>query len=88
MARSGELSLKRLAQERIESGELSCDPSARMWGSHGSGAVCSLCERSIGPEEIEYEVEMKSNDGGHTTLHFHRACHSIWHGECQAALAR
>lgn len=87
MTRSGELSLQRLAQERIESGQLPCDPSARMWGSRGSGAACALCGRPISAEEIEYEVETKLN-GTAGTLQFHRACHSIWHTECETALAR
>ena len=87
MTRGSELSLKRLAQERIESGQLPCDPSARMWGSRGSGATCVLCGRPIGPDEIEYEVEMRIN-GAPDTLQFHRACHAVWHTECEGAVAR
>ena len=87
MARSGELLLKRLAQERIESGALPCDPGARMWGSRGSGASCALCGEPIGPDEIEYEVEMRVN-GGTEPLQFHRVCHSVWHTECEGEAAR
>ena len=87
MTREEALSLKRLAQERIESGQLPCDPSARMWGSRGSGAECALCGRPIGPNEIEYEVEMRVN-GTTDTLQFHRVCHSVWHTACEGELTR
>lgn len=81
MTRAAERSLKQLAQERIESGQLPCDRPARMWGSRGSGAPCALCGRPIGPNEIEYEVELRH--GVHDTLHFHRVCHAAWHTECE-----
>ena len=87
MTQGAEVSLRRSAQKRIESGELPCDPSARMWGSRGSGAPCALCGQVIGPDEIEYEVEMKAG-GAAGTLQFHRACHTIWHTECEQATAR
>ena len=86
MTREEALSLRRLAQERIESGQLPCDPAARMWGSRGSGATCALCGQSIGPNEIEYEVEMSVN-GVTDTLQFHRVCHSVWHAECEGERA-
>jgi hypothetical protein len=85
--KENEMSLQRVAHERIESGELPCDTSARMWGSHGSGAPCALCGRPIGPDEIEYEVETRVK-GKADTLQFHRLCHSIWHSACEGELAR
>ena len=87
MTRSREISLKQLAQERIESGQLPCDPAARLWGSHGSGAACALCGRPIGPDEIEYEVETRIK-GAPDALHFHRACHSVWHTQCEGEMVR
>jgi hypothetical protein len=87
MTRSPETSLKRLAQERMGSGQLPRHPAARMWGSHGHCAPCALCGRPIGPDEIEYEVEMRINEAP-DTLHFHRACHSVWHTECEGEMAR
>ncbi len=52
---------------------------SRMWGSYGSGALCALCNRTIGRKEIEYEV-----DGGERewTLRFHLVCHAVWQAEC------
>lgn len=52
---------------------------SRMWGSHGSGAPCSLCEQPIRPEEIEYEVDAGERAG---TLRFHLTCHAVWQAEC------
>jgi hypothetical protein len=55
-----------------------------MWGSRGTGVRCALCGRAIGPDEVEYEVEL-STDGAQSTLPFHLACHAIWHGACEAS---
>lgn len=77
--------LKELAKQRIASGELPCPPAARTWGSHGSGAPCSLCAQPIQAHEIEYEVatvdSRESAEG--RTVRFHLRCHAAWQAECQ-----
>jgi hypothetical protein len=83
MAPREDPALRRLAIERIESGRLPCNPAARTWGSHGTGAACALCEHPIGPDQIEYEVELKTARAD-ITLQFHLACYSIWHGICES----
>ncbi|HEX4025004.1 MAG TPA: hypothetical protein VHX52_09930 [Steroidobacteraceae bacterium] len=70
-----------MAKQRIQAGELPCNPSRRMWGSRGTGAPCSLCGRPIRIEEVEYEIEVP-DEGKEQVLRFHLACHSIWHSEC------
>jgi hypothetical protein len=75
-----------LAKRRIEAGELPCYRVRHIWGSHGSGACCSLCDQPIRAEEIEYEVA--SGPEAHEraqTLRFHLACHAIWQAECARA---
>lgn len=75
-----------LAKQRIETGELPCYPVRRMWGSHGSGACCSLCDQPIRAEEIEYEVASGPEaDEQAQTLRFHLTCHAIWQAECTRA---
>ena len=76
--------LGRLAKQRIQAGELPCDPDRRMWGSRGSGALCSLCGRPIRHEEVEYEIEMPE-EGAERVLRLHLACHSVWQAECMRA---
>jgi len=82
---SKEDELERVAKQRIRTGELPCHPTARMWGSHGTGALCSLCDRPIRPEEVEYEVALAADGDsgrGEHVLRFHLACHAIWQAEC------
>jgi hypothetical protein len=43
---------------------------------YGSGKPCAYCGRTIGPLEIEYEVELSSG-----RLQFHRACQHLWESE-------
>jgi hypothetical protein len=77
-----------LARQRIESGELPCYRVRHLWGSHGSGACCALCDQPIRTEEIEYEVasDPEAVEAAQTqTLRFHMACHAIWQAECARA---
>ena len=82
--------LKALARQRIASGELPCQPAARTWGSHGSGAPCSLCNGSVREDQIEYEVAVVDARGlaEPRTLRFHLACHAAWQSECRRPAAR
>ncbi len=51
----------------------------RMWGGKGSRLPCDFCRVTVGPEDVEYEVEAKL-DGGTVMLHFHPRCHDAWTG--------
>ena len=85
---SREDELEQVAKERIRTGQLPCHPAARMWGSRGTGVPCSLCDRAIAPEEVEYEVAADADgDSGHAEhiLRFHLACHAIWQAQCVRA---
>lgn len=83
MAHSADSELRRLAVQRIGAGRLPCDSAARMWGSQGTGAACALCDHSIVPEEIEYEVELDGKSA-RPTLQFHLACYSVWLSVCES----
>jgi hypothetical protein len=37
---------------------------------YGTGEWCYLCEKSIAPHQIEYEIEL-NEPGGTRALHFH-----------------
>ena len=77
---ASETELRRMAHSGIEEGRLVCDRPECTWGGHGNGALCELCGKPIGAQEIEYEVQI-ARDGGRTR-HFHLACHFAWRSEC------
>jgi hypothetical protein len=49
----------------------------RMWGGKGCGVPCDFCRVTVGPEDVEYEVEAQL-DGATVMLHFHPRCHDAW----------
>jgi hypothetical protein len=51
----------------------------RMWGGKGSGLACDFCRVTVGPDDVEYEIEAQL-DGGTVMLHFHYRCHYAWTG--------
>ena len=70
-----------LARERIAQGQLPREADARMWGGHGTGQPCTLCDNPIRRDEVEFEVE-EHRDGAVHTFRFHRICQSVWQLEC------
>jgi hypothetical protein len=51
----------------------------RMWGGKGSGLPCDFCRVLVGPEDVEYEVEVQLDDAT-VMLRFHYRCHYAWTG--------
>jgi hypothetical protein len=74
--------LRRVARDRIEKGQLPHVVPPRMWGGKGAGRRCSLCDKPIGPDEMELEVEQHSAGKAEAALSFHVACHALWQLEC------
>jgi hypothetical protein len=68
--------LQPITPERNQDTQLPLE-TTRVWGGRGSGRPCALCERVIGPAEIEYELEVPV-DGAVQTLRFHLDCHALW----------
>ncbi len=80
-----EARLRLIARARIASGELPCPtPQLRMWGGYGSGKVCVVCDKTIEPVDVEYEVE-ETVKGTLKLMWFHLVCQSIWQLECARA---
>jgi hypothetical protein len=48
-----------------------------MWGGHGSGLVCSLCDVPILETETEMELEYEGSVEN-SVVRFHLQCQSIW----------
>jgi hypothetical protein len=74
--------LRGMARELITNGRLPCQQPMRIWGGHGTGEqICSVCDRIISSDEVEYEIEHDS--GGTKYLsRFHFLCHAAWQVEC------
>jgi hypothetical protein len=77
---TSEPELRRIARAQIDQGHLPCDTPAHTWGGQGEGKLCELCGQRIGPEEIEYEVQMMADRD--LTCRFHWRCHAAWRAEC------
>jgi hypothetical protein len=76
-----ETELRRVARERVASGDLPSEIISRMWASRGRGQSCSLCDRPIQNDEVEYEIEADIA-GAKGTFLFHWPCHAVWQLAC------
>jgi hypothetical protein len=76
-----EAELRPIARERIASGQLPREAPSRIWGGHGTGQLCALCDKPIERDEVEYEVE-EHIDGTVQLFRFHMVCQSVWQLEC------
>ena len=73
--------LRPKARELIQEGHLTCAPPLRVWGGYGSDLRCSLCEKPIRSDDIEYEIE-QPGAASVTIYRFHFDCHAAWQLEC------
>ena len=69
-----EKALFALARDRITQGRLPHTVPGSVWAGAGSRDKCSLCEQTIEPDQVEYEL---SGNGG-AMIRFHMRCHAIW----------
>ena len=76
-----EAELRSIARRRIEQGQLPSAPPSRIWGGHGSGQLCALCDQPIQRGDVELEVEVHVHSVART-IRFHRDCQAIWQIEC------
>jgi hypothetical protein len=72
-----EEALQKRARERIEQGLLPREKPTRLWGGHGSGQSCSLCDQPISDTEPEMELEYETT-ARVPTVRFHLRCQSLW----------
>jgi hypothetical protein len=59
----------------------------RMWGGSGCGAPCDFCRATVGPSDVEFEVEAEI-DGTRILLRFHARCHDEWAAGHEPATAK
>ena len=77
--RISEETLRSLARQRIDAGQLPVIVAHRVSAGYGSGECCCLCAQPVEKHHVAYEVG-DSRDGG--WLVFHVNCHSVWQFEC------
>jgi hypothetical protein len=68
------------ARNRMASGRLPREPEQSLWAGTGDGQPCSLCDRLIDAQQVEYEVEFVGDP--RRLYRFHRVCHQAWELEC------
>lgn len=67
-------------RRRIADGRLPREPQLNLWAGTGDGQLCSLCDRVIDSQQIEYELQFAA--GTEVVHRFHRICHQAWELEC------
>jgi hypothetical protein len=68
------------ARRRVATGRLPSEHPQYLWAGAGDHQLCSLCDRPIDPEQIEYELQFHANP--RIPYRFHRICHEAWELEC------
>jgi hypothetical protein len=67
-------------RRRIADRRLPSEPQLYLWAGAGDGQICSLCDRAIDSQQIEYEVQFTASP--EVVHRFHRICHQAWELEC------
>ena len=75
--------LREQATTVIQSGKLPSRSPDRTWGGPGVGAPCSVCERPVTKEEMEFEIQFArdSDNPGLDKFHVHIRCYAAWEFE-------
>ena len=79
-----ELIIRARIRQMVETGELPCEESGKVWAGRGDGTHCAACGEPIKPTEVEFEAELPSG----ATLRLHRLCHEVWRDECETLTAQ
>ena len=72
--------LRERAREVVQNGKLPRRQPDRTWGGPGVGALCSVCERPVTKDEMEFEIQF-AHDGeasGLDKFHVHVRCFAVW----------
>jgi hypothetical protein len=75
--------LREQARAVIKSGKLPARSPDRTWGGPGVGAACSVCEKPVMKDELEFEIQF-AHDGDNPGLdkfHVHLRCFAAWEFE-------
>jgi hypothetical protein len=71
--------LRAWAREAMNAGKLPDHRPERLWGGLGSGAPCAVCGKAVDEEDVELELQFKSDgDSAATHYHVHAKCFAAW----------
>ena len=72
--------LRQLARQVLLNGTLPRRDPDRTWGGPGVGAMCTVCEQPVTPDQMEYEVQFArdGNNPGLDRFHLHIRCFAVW----------
>jgi hypothetical protein len=76
-----------IARTRLLQGKLPRNPVLDLLAGSGQGGSCAVCDRQIGPAEVEYEITTPAPGGGTLRLYFHVACYHGWTRACSQLAA-
>ena len=77
-----ELILRQQAREAVQQGKLPARRPDRVWGGPGAGEVCSVCDKRITRDDIEYQIEFsRASADGVDKYHLHIRCNAAWEFE-------
>jgi hypothetical protein len=80
--------LREQARATIKTGKLPARRPDRTWGGPGVGADCSVCEKPVTKDELEFEIQFArdSDNPGLDKFHLHIRCFAAWEFERGTAL--
>jgi hypothetical protein len=75
--------LREQARAAARYGKLPARRPDRTWGGPGVGAPCTICERPVQRDEMEFEVQFERDGGtaGLDKFHLHLECFAAWEFE-------
>ncbi len=79
--------LREQARAVVQSGKLPARRPDRTWGGPGVGAPCSVCDKPVTKDELEFEIQF-ARDGGNPGLdkfHVPIRCFAAWEFERSTA---
>lgn len=72
--------LRDRVRDAMRTGELPRRAPERTWAGPGCGARCVICGEHVGPDQVEFELEFTTGQGGDAPgdYHVHRGCFLVW----------
>jgi hypothetical protein len=82
---SDQSTLRQKAREAILAGKLPHRRPERMWAGPGVGSPCTICDKPVERDEIEYELDFTPDhdDPRQATPRVHLRCFAAWEFFCR-----
>ena len=79
--------LREKAREAVQTGKLPARRPDRTWGGPGVGAPCTICDKPVARDEMEFEIQFEHNGAvpGLDKFHVHVRCFAAWEFERKEA---